>query len=96
MHKQALLLLFTLLFISGCKPKHIDENKFIKIYTDIIIMKDSTGNTTENVKGEVFKKYNITSKDYESTLKYYNEDPERWDTFFEKAIAYLESQRNKK
>lgn len=94
--KTIILLFFSFLILTGCKPKRIDEDKFIKIYTDIIIMKDTTGISIDNVKKEVFQKYNTSDKEYQNTLNYYNEDPEKWEAFFDKAIAYLENQKNKK
>lgn len=59
-------------------------------------MKDTTGISIDNVKKEVFQKYNTSDKEYQNTLNYYNEDPEKWEAFFDKAIAYLENQKNKK
>lgn len=94
--KTIILLFFSFLILTGCKTKRIDEDKFIKIYTDIIIMKDTTGISIDNVKKEVFQKYNTSDKEYQNTLNYYNEDPEKWEAFFDKAIAYLENQKNKK
>lgn len=76
--------------------KIIEEQKFIKIYTDIIIAKDTTFGTSQSkdavIKG-VLAKYSVTLDDYKSTVQYYNLDSERWEQFFAKAITYLEEKR---
>lgn len=82
---------------SGCDTnKIIEEEKFIEIYTDIIIAKDTVSETTISkdavIKG-VLDKYNVALDDYKTTVEYYNEDSERWETFFAQAITYLEKKR---
>ncbi len=42
------------------------------------------------VKSNVFRKHGITGKEYNDTLDYYNEDPQRWDEFFKKTLDRLE------
>ncbi len=54
-------------------------------------MQDTSSNTKlYKVREKVFKKYGITEKLYENTLKYYNEKPERWQNFFDKVISRVE------
>lgn len=86
-----------IIILTGCKEQPVSEDKFIKVYTDLIIAQDTanTAFTLDEVKRAVFAKYKVTDEDYNNTFKYYNENPERWEIFFDKAIAYLESQRNK-
>jgi len=68
------------------------------VFTDLVVAQDSSGINFKQdaVKNIVFKKYNITSKEYDATLAYYNSNPKKWDQFFTKAIAHLEDLRNKK
>ncbi|MCL5030262.1 MAG: DUF4296 domain-containing protein [Bacteroidetes bacterium] len=83
-----------LLFLSGCsKNSKIDEDKFIKIYTDIVVAQDTIKAPSykfDSLKTVVFNRYGITSKDYNSTIDYYNQDPQRWEKFFDKVTAYVE------
>lgn len=101
MTKTTFILIAFLLaaFLSNCSNNEvIEEDKFIKIYTDIIIAQDSIENDPEkldSLRSEVFKKYNIDQIQYEKTIEYYNEDPERWKSFFEKTIAYIETLKSK-
>ncbi len=89
---------FLLLFIlSGCsRSKVIDENKFIKVYTDLIIAQDTAAapiNNLDSLKAIVFKQDQITADEYNATVEYLNKDPQRWEKFFNKAIAYVENLR---
>ena len=105
---QWLLFLFPLivLFFSSCENKNIiSEDTFIKIYADLLIAQDTSFidsneiDTTfwqaDSFKQMIFSKHNITIMQYEETLKYYNQNPELWEKFFEKAIAYVENQKKK-
>ena len=85
------------LLSSGCdQNKVIEEGKFIEIYTDIIIAKDTTSGKSQTkdavIKG-VLAGHNVTFDDYKSTVQYYNQDSERWEKFFSKATSYLEAKR---
>lgn len=94
------LTFFLAAFLSNCSEnKVIDEDKFIKIYTDLIIAQDSIDTNYGNldsIRSVILKKYNIQQEQYESTIEYYNQNPERWKNFFEKAIAYLETLKSKR
>jgi hypothetical protein len=91
-------LLPALLLFTGCQAHKIQEDKFIKVYTDIMIAQDtSRPNTNINlIKQQVFNKDGVTEKQYDYTVDYYNKDPKKWEAFFNKAITYLESQKSKK
>ena len=82
---------------AGCSKSHLDEDKFIIVYTDIIMAQDTLGrrNSLDYIKRTVFKRNNISEQEYDMTLKYYNDDPVRWEQFFDKAIVYLEKKKNK-
>ena len=70
---EKLFLLFILLSFTGCSNK-INEDKFILVYSDLVIAQDTLGGkvSQEAVKNTIFKKYNITEKNYNETLNYYN------------------------
>ena len=88
---------FILFLLPSCNQnKIIEEEKFIEIYTDIIIAKDTTSVTTQSkdaVIKSVLAKHNVTLDAYKTTVQYYNQDSERWEKFFAQAITYLEKKR---
>lgn len=89
------LLLLTL--IAGCnQDKIIDENKFIMVYSDLIIAKDTTSSqiqSSDAILKKILAKNKIEIADYKATIDYYNQDSQRWESFFSKTIAYLEKKR---
>ena len=102
------LLLFPalILFFSSCENKNIiPEDTFVKIYADFLITqdtsfidskeKDTTYWQADSFKQMIFNKYNVTHNQYEATLKYYSQNPELWEEFFNKAIAFVENQKKK-
>jgi hypothetical protein len=91
------LFIFALLFI-GCDNKPpISENKFIQVYVDLLILKDTTNTTIysfDSLKIKLFEKHDISSQQYNSTLDFYKSNPEKWQGIFEKAISYAEEMRD--
>ncbi len=90
---------FSLLFIllSCSNDKVINEDKFVKVYTDLVIAQDTLQINEANfdsVKQSVFKRHGITSRQYEYTVNYYNEDVKRWESFFNKTTAYIDTLRS--
>ena len=90
---------FTLLvalsfLLSACdKEPPIPEEKFIKVYVDLLVIQDTTTSSTfslDSVKTLVFTRHNISDEDYDATINYYNSQPEKWVAFFDSATAYVE------
>jgi hypothetical protein len=78
---------------SGCS-KTVDEDKFAKIYAEMIIAQDTATfapNNFKPVQDTIFKRYGVTRSEYTATVDSYNKDPEKWEKFFDKAIAYVEA-----
>lgn len=94
--KYVFPLLFTsIILLQGCgkEKKIIPEEKFIKIYVDLLILQDTTGTdnlSLDSLKTPIFTTHNVTSEEYDATINYYNSQPKRWEEFFDKAIAYAE------
>ncbi|HEY6625937.1 MAG TPA: DUF4296 domain-containing protein [Ignavibacteriaceae bacterium] len=92
---QYSLLILLFLFISACdKGPPIQEEKFIKVYVDLLIIQDTTTASTfspDSVKTLVFKRHNISAEDYDATVNYYNSQPEKWVAFFDTTTAYVEN-----
>ncbi|GMU96718.1 MULTISPECIES: DUF4296 domain-containing protein [Ignavibacterium] len=83
-----------ILFIS-CKEKPpINEEQFVKIYADLISAPDSISVDTlkfSDYKKKVFSDFGCSENEFEQTVKFYNQTPEKWDEFFKKVIKYVET-----
>lgn len=92
------ILIFIFLVLTGCKQdKIIGEEKFIDIYTSMILEKDTTSISSPNnekLLNDILTNNNVSLEEYKSTIQYYNEDSERWEGFFVKALARLEEKKN--
>ncbi len=88
---------FVFFVSSGCgESKIIEEEKFIQIYTDILVAENTVSGSAfsnETILKRTLKKYNVTLEEYKATIQYYNQDSDRWQIFFAKAIANLEAQK---
>jgi hypothetical protein len=84
-------LLVLVLIIQSCNqnPK-IEEKKFIKLYAEMIFMQDSSSLSQPEIKNKVLKKFGVSKNDFDETIKYYNEEPERWQSFFDSTVVYIE------
>ncbi len=94
------LLIIPALLLNNCSGEEvIPEEKFIRVYVDLMIVQDTTRSKPlplDSLKEIVFTKHEITSELYDKTIARYNSSPEDWEEFFDKAIAYLEELKTKK
>ena len=91
--KNIFLILF-LFLIAACSQNEIDPEVMSKTYVDILVAKETFprgSDTLAAVTNEIFEKYNISGEKYYSTLKNYETDQKKWDEFFEKSRAYLDT-----
>ncbi len=96
--KITFLALIFFLSIDCNQNKIIEEEKFIEIYADIIIAKDTTSASSkskDDVIKNVLAKYDVMLDEYKTTIQFYNQDSKRWEKFFAKAIASLEERKKK-
>jgi hypothetical protein len=66
----------------------------VLIYTDLLIAQDTTFVNETNLDSlisSVLKRYDVSEDEYEKTIEYYNEDIKRWEEFFDKVTAHIES-----
>ena len=71
----------------------MSQDIFVKVYVDLLIIQDTTSAevySLDSVKRVVFQKYNVSPGQYDSTIQYYNSEPDRWIEFFDSASAYVE------
>ncbi|HEX9253282.1 MAG TPA: DUF4296 domain-containing protein [Ignavibacteriaceae bacterium] len=94
--KIALFIIVLFPGLQSCnKSSVIDEKKFIKIYADMIFMQDTSSLSQSTIKNKVLEKYNVKEIQYDETIKFYNDDPERWQKFFDSTVVYIESLKPK-
>lgn len=82
-----------MIFFSCDDHKVIEEEKFIKVYVDLLLVQDTTSSyqfPVDSISAVVFKAHGITAENYQHTIDYYNSSPEKWEDFFSKATAYVE------
>lgn len=96
--KNIFLVSFTtvslLLSFECSKEEIIEEDKFVLIYSDMVIAQDTLSLSSKGVNSlrkAVFSKYNVTEELYKATLDYYNRDAKRWEEFFNKVIDHVKS-----
>ncbi|HSP88987.1 MAG TPA: DUF4296 domain-containing protein [Ignavibacteriaceae bacterium] len=91
-------LLFSILINNCSDNKIIEQDKFVLIYSDMLIAQDTVSideKGADSLKLSIFKKHNVTKNDYEKTIEYYNEDLERWEEFFDKVTAHISELKTK-
>ena len=95
--KFTILSISVLLCVACDNNPPIPEEKFIRVYVDLLIIQDTTNvqdKSLDSLKTIVFKKNGITTEEYFSALGYYKSYPEKWEEIFDKAIAYSEKLRD--
>ena len=103
LHRKYILLAFLAIpvFFAGCRNDDIvkDEDKFAAVYVDLVIINEQYRSDSVLISSKVdsvYRKHGITEESYQSTIKYYQDNPERWKEFFNKAEAYLKEKRKSK
>lgn len=93
---RRILFLSVILILIACKQEPpISEEKFIEVYSSLLIMRDTTNLSSGQIIDSVLSRFEILSDDYERTIEYYNTEPERWKSFFNKAETYIDSLKSK-
>jgi len=92
--QKLILLIFALaLFNLSCDDKPpIPEQKFMKVYVNLLIAQDTTATpyNSDSLKSVILASNNISELQYNSMIKYYNDRPEKWNPFFDSATVYVE------
>ena len=89
--------LLVIIGLSQCtKKSSIPEKQLIKIYVNILVAQDTISDksiTLDSLRHIVLNNYNVSDNSYKESIQYYNQDPEKWNDFFDKAIEYVEELR---
>jgi hypothetical protein len=91
-----IIFLLTVSIFSCSKDDILPEDKFANIYIDILVAKDTlTDNSisADSLKTLILQKYNVTDSIYTKTIEYYNNNPDKWEKFFEDAIKQVQELR---
>lgn len=79
--------------------KTINQDTFVKFYTDYLIAQDSLGNdvtSSKKIREKLYKKYSVSEEEYLSTINLYNSDQKKWAEFLGKVMENLEAQQKKR
>ncbi len=92
--KNITLIFLLSVFIFSCSKEDIlPEDKFIKIYIDILVAQDTLTDSSisnDSLKTLILPEYNVTDSIYTKTVEYYNSNPDKWEKFFEDVIKQVE------
>ncbi|MDP3149505.1 MAG: DUF4296 domain-containing protein [Ignavibacteria bacterium] len=94
----ALTIGFAAIIFYMTNVKTIEQDTFVKLYTDYLIAQDSLGSdvaSSKKIREKLYKKYSVTEEDYLSTINVYNSDQKKWAEFFGKVMENLEAQQKK-
>jgi len=78
--------------------KTIEQDTFVKFYTDYLIAQDSLGSdlaSSKKIRALLYKKYSVTEEEYLTTINDYNADQKKWAEFFGKVMEELETRQKK-
>ncbi len=93
-----LLFLLTIFFVSCTDDKIIDEEKFVDIYSEVLLAQSASSSdpeTTSKILEKVCKDFNVTLEQYNYTIDFYKLNVELWEIFFEKVVKKLEEKKLK-
>lgn len=96
--KFSFLVIYLLLFTFCSEKEPIREDTLVLAYTDLMFAQDTLLITKQNVdslKLQIFKRHNISEKDYLKTIELYTASPNRWENFFDRVIMYVERLKSK-
>ena len=83
----------TVCTFSCSKEDILPEDTFINVYIDILVAQDTLTDSSisnDSLKTIILQKYNVTDSIYTKTIEYYNNNPDKWEKFFEDAIKQVE------
>lgn len=88
-----IIFLMTVFIFSCSKDDILPEDKFIKIYIDILVAQDTLADNSisnDSLKTLILQKNDVADSVFTKTIDYYNYDPAKWEKFFEEAIKQVE------
>ena len=93
------IFIFICIFFSWCSDKTpvIEEGQFVEFYSRLLIINEMQINDEKHdqLVEKLMQEYQISSKELEQTLKYYNEYPEKWVEILSKIRTRLNEIKEK-
>lgn len=77
----------------GCSGKSVSEEVLVKVYVENVIADQTYTSNSDSLtihKKNIFNKYGLTEKEFESELSKYYQDRDQWAKFFKKSNEYLD------
>lgn len=93
------VLLLALFSLNSCSDQEVDHENFVNAYVDLRIVQDTLSSDSTNfaeIKSQILKRHGITEEKYESVFRYFNDNPDQWEQFYNEAIARVDSLKNRK
>ena len=95
----ALTIISILALFNSCKNKNeIKKEKLANIYVEVLISQEKNKNDfakADSIKKVIYKKYGVSSEQYQSTLESYGSDQKKWDDFFKLVNERIEELQKK-
>lgn len=88
------LFLFSILYYGCDEEPKVERDRLVKVYVEKTIAQSKYANYPESLdsaKQAIFKRYNLTEKDYKTAIENIDPKNEYWDNFFKEARAYLDT-----
>lgn len=82
-------LLLVLLSCSDYAP--VEQDKLVRIYSDMLIMQDSSSLSGIEIQNKVLKVYDVSISDYQTSIEHLKKEPERWQKFYDSVVVHLQS-----
>jgi len=88
-----LFFIISFLILNCSSNDRIKKEELAKVYVDKLIVEEQyqKSDSLETKINEVFQKYSIAKKDYESAIKKLDYDKEQWEEFFTYSKNYLDT-----
>lgn len=91
-----LLVLIIFYFCLSCQSqqsaRQINEDKFVQIYCDVVVLSDLIKPESRQILADsVFAFYEVSRQDFYYTVEIYSKDNRKWKKIYEKIVAELEA-----
>lgn len=95
--KKVLSILLIVFISHNCNSNYrIEEEKFVNIYADLLILKEMYRHDDSSyfkARDSLYKSYEVDQFKIDQTLEYYSTDTQKWTEFYRKVIKRLEQQQ---
>jgi hypothetical protein len=91
------ILIFCILYFLSCSSEHRSQipakhQRFVHVYIELLKLKEkgiSPQKACLDSSLAILRKYQYTQEEYDRTLAYFNQKPERWEAFYKEVLEQL-------